>query len=382
MVFRIVAVFAILLVSSFWNGSQVMGKSPGRSSLYEAVPGGPGRYGGRGIGSDSAVLVASGDIEAFLSASRHGEADDGRWLAVDPMESRAFSVAMRSLIAGDLDRAARAAVTIGFQVIEYTDPERGIFHVLRDMPDTEGISRGGTYVRNPRARYPVVIEVPHPVHEENTSVEGIRLFLQSSASLLSLAGTHRRSDGEATHCDGGSENGYRRSDPSHMVEHLFHIAHVQADLALHEPLFIQLHGFGDDAYEQLKAECGHVTSGDDPGLLVNVSEAVYDPANLDASVPGERSFARVLANRMNHEGSIRACLFSEDTTIYGGTQNTQGRYTNGSRDPCRTQATVNSGRFVHLEQSYNVRMNHADLVVSMLVHVIEAYFTGERSYVR
>jgi hypothetical protein len=324
--------------------------------------------------SIAALLFASGDIEAYLKTADYGTENDGIWTMPSPFETSAFATALGNLIAGDLAQAAQDAGSIGFQLIEYTDPARGLFYILRDTPDGSKISRGGTYVWNPQASYRSVIEVPHPNSDSRTDEQGIELFLASRSSLLLLSGTHRRSDSVLSQCSYSSANDYRRSDPAHAEEHLFHVAHVVAENSLIEPLFIQLHGFGSSGYTELKKQCKHRTPKKDPELLVNVSDTFKDRSGDGSGAPPPGSFARTLTETINAEGTIKACLYNEDTESYGGTLNVQARYTNHSVDPCHAYAETNDGRFIHLEQSYNTRRYQRPLMTSLIIAALQAYF--------
>lgn len=327
----------------------------------------------RGIApAESALFYMSGDIEAYLKAIEYGAADDGLWTLPSSVVTSIFTQALALMFAGAYEQAALEAERIEFQLIEYTDPVRGVRYILQDTPNADNIIPGGTYVWNPRALYPMVVEVPHPRYDSNTNHEGIELFLASESALLVLSGTHRRSDALLTTCDGASSNDYRRSDPAHAEAHLFHAAHAQAEDSLHEPLFIQLHGFGAAAYDQLKRECKHRTKRNDPALLVNVSDGYKDSSGTGAPPAG--SFARILHDTINDDRTIKSCLYNEDTLSYGGTVNVQGRYTNGSLSPCTTNAARQGGRFIHLEQSYNTRRYERALLIALIQQSLQIYY--------
>lgn len=321
--------------------------------------------------ASSAIIPASGDIESYLKLIAFGSEDDEVWFLPSSNDMQAFASAVASLLTGDYEQSAQSAVSIGFQLIQFTDPDRGTFYILRDTPNADDISPGGTYVWKSQAQYPLVVEVPHPRHDTHTNKEGIELFLSADASMLLLAGTHRNSDLIESTCDGASSNDYRRSDPAHAGAHFFHVAHEQVENTLFEPLYIQFHGFGSSAYKSLSKQCDHNVSGNDPQLLVNVSDTYRDTSGSGAPPPG--SFARTLSETINAEGTIKACLYNEDTSIYGGTLNMQGRYTNGSVDPCDEYALANNGRFIHLEQSYNTRRYQRPLMVSLIITALETY---------
>ena len=324
------------------------------------------------VSASSALFSMSGDIEAYLKAIEYGVTDDMLWTLPSSSATSVFVQTIALMLAGEYEDAAREAQRIDFKLIEYTDPARGVHYILQDTPNADNITPGGTYVWNPRALYPVVVEVSHPRFDSNTSKEGIELYLASESAWLLLSGTHRRSDTTLTTCDGASSNDYRRSDPAHAEAHFFHAAHAQIDDSLHEPLFIQLHGFGAAAYDQLKRECKHRTKRRDPELLVNVSDGYKDTSGTGAPPAG--SFARILHDTINDDRTIKSCLYNEDTRSYGGTLNVQGRYTNGSLAPCTTHAADHNGRFIHLEQSYNTRRYERPLLISLIQQALSTYY--------
>lgn len=321
---------------------------------------------------DAALQSMQGDIEAFLTSIAYGEAEDGRW-RFPALEKRTLvKTALERLLAGQISQAAQSAQSAGFALIEYTDPARGLFYILRDPPITGNISRGGTYVWRPDAAFVAVVEVPHPADDARTHLQGIELFLDAGAELLLLAGTSRRSDGTLSPCDDAVDDDFRRSDAAHAVKHLFHVAHEVAEDELDEPLFIQLHGFGSAGYDALLAQCGAAAAGS-LRLLVNISDGFRDTSASGSGAPPAGSFARVLADTVNEEGTIRACLYNQDTSIYGGTSNAQGRYTNGSVDACTEHAPESRGRFLHLEQSYDVRTHRRALMNALITEALSRY---------
>lgn len=371
----------------------MIGQHPSRLILLSCLLAAPGAHASQGTDVHECVGVRgarpggaepgqpiriSGDIEEYLTDITYGEDDDGAWAQPSEHALETFQQAWHALITGDVDRAAAHASAIEFQLIEYTDPERGTFLVLRDTPTRRNLSAGGTYVWNPGAAWPVVIEVPHPSHDSATDRQGIELFLDARASVLLLSGTHRNSGHGDTACtsSGGSE--YRRSDAAHAVAHLFHAAHVQTEQSLPEPVYLQLHGFGSKAYKRLKRQCDHEPSNPDPALLINLSEGVRQRDERHGHVfatdePGHE-LIQVLADAVNQDGTIKACVYGDDTEIYGGTLNVQGRHINGSPDPCRQNARRNSGRFIHLEQSYNTRHDARARLNRLVIEALDSYF--------
>lgn len=323
----------------------------------------------------SALQILEGDLEAYLGSIKYGQADDGRWQLPSMGDLEALRSTFEGLLSGTINQAARAATTAGFLLVEFRDPRRGWFYLLRDAPTADNVSIGGTYVWNPTAPFPTVIEVPHPLEDEYTSKQGIELYLASHALLLSLSGTHPDSDRVRSVCDGAAAKDYRRSDPAHSGQHYFHVVHQVAERVLNQPLFIQLHGVGAAGYRGLKEECGCHSPPGALGLLVNVSDGLHATGN-GRGAPDEDSFSSRLVDAVNADGMIHACLYNRDTSSYGGTLNMQGRYTNGSTDPCTRHAPASSGRFIHLEQSNDLRKYRRARMNQLITETLASYFGG------
>lgn len=323
---------------------------------------------------EAALQTMQGDIEVFLTGIAYGEAEDGVWRFPSLDKRTLVKTALEQLLAGAISQAAQSAQSAGFTLIKYTDPQRGVYYVLRDPPVTGNISPGGTYVWRPSAAFAAVVEVPHPADDARTHLQGIELFLDAGAELLLLAGTSRRSDATHSPCDDAVDDDFRRSDAAHAVKHLFHVAHEVAENRLGEPLFIQLHGFGSEGYDNLLAQCGGSAAVGSLDLLVNISDGFRDTSASGAGAPPAGSFARLLNDAVNEEGTIRACLYNQDTSIYGGTSNVQGRYTNDSVDACTEHAPQSRGRFLHLEQSYDIRTHQRTLMNALITEAMSRYF--------
>ena len=141
-----------------------------------------------------------------------------------------------------------------------------------------------------------------------------------------------------------------------------------------DPLFLQLHGFGSEGYAELSVQCGYSPPATALKLLVNVSDGFRDTSSNGSGAPPAGSFARTLVETVNADQTIRACLYNEDTSTYGGTQTAQGRYTNGSANACNQDAPQSQGRFIHIEQSVDVRQHERSLMNDLITQALLGYF--------
>lgn len=338
-----------------------------------ASPSGDGQGSSQHLDDVGALQVLEGDLQSYLTSIKYGQERDGRWQLPSTDDLEALRSTLTDLLTGTINQAVQSASAAGFLLVEFRDPRHGWFYLLRDTPTADNVSLGGTYVWNPTARFPTVIEVPHPLQDAYTSKQGIELYLASHALLLSLSGTHPGSDLVQSTCDGAVAKDYRRSDPSHSVQHTFHVAHQVAEDVLNDPLFIQLHGVGSEGFRELQEECDYHPPPGKLGLLVNVSDGLRETGG-GSSAPPEDSFSSRLVDAVNADGAIRACLYNRDTSSYGGTWNTQGRYTNGSPDACTRYAPASSGRFIHVEQSNDLRKHRRAQMNELIVETLASYF--------
>jgi len=133
---------------------------------------------------------------------------------------------------------------------------------------------------------------------------------------------------------GGDGLPYRESDQAHVTESVYHVAHeLFADL-FEDDVVLSLHGMAEDGASVSDGSSDDVT---DDSLVAVLA------AGLAAEFPDED-----ITTCNDYPGAtveLRLC----------GSTNAQGRYVNGSASPCDTEAEVATGRFVHLEQSADLR---------------------------
>ena len=310
----------------------------------------------------------TGDLEAYLNNLDVGNADDNLWEPPTPANLLLAQETIQLLSSEKYTEAQAKAQELGGYIIAFDDTSSGsttryyIFHIAwQALEDNKYRTLGGTYVFNPSGKN-ISIQVPHPSFDSNTNVQGITTFFGLQARYLLVSGTHRNSSTQQSTC----QTDYRVSDAAHNANHYFQSVHQAIDDLSNETLFIQLHGFGSETREKLRLQCD---ASENP-LLLNMSTGVgdIDPIN-------KHSFMHLLHKKVNDAGSIRSCIYSPSqhasvndvySTSLGGTLNTNGRYTNGSTDVCSASAATSSERFLHLEQSYEVRRDQRDIMLNHL----------------
>jgi len=311
-----------------------------------------------------ALTVESGDLQEYLASIEYGDKDDATWQQPTAQNLVDFASAFDHLLAGEYVLADQFAANTGYEVVEFTDTALGApqtYYLLREInpvpsPEARG---GGTYVLNPQGSA-VALQAPHPVSDLYTGAQAIEMLFSVGPRLMMLAGTHRNSAASSSSCTGE----YRDSDIVHGAANFFYVAHQRISLESPATVFVQLHGFGSESLKKLKSQCGVKTQ-----RIINLSEGVNYPTDPEAD-----SFMHVLRRHIDADRKLDACVYGNDTSSLGGTTNTTGRFSNGSTDPCLNNAAVSSMRFVHVEQSYQVRSGYRDAMAMHLRNAIEEYF--------
>lgn len=197
----------------------------------------------------------------------------------------------------------------------------------------------GTYVRAVDHQRLIAIEVPHGRYETNTPSEGIDIFRRTGALLFEMNGAHRCANSAFTPCDGTSDvcgtGRYHVSDMGHTTQTAFQAMHEEYTKAHPGGYSFSMHGMS-------QTDCSDI-------FLSN------------GTATGSTQMLRDMKDSMNESGDIVVCVAGDGTCgcTLSGTTNVQGRYTNGSPQPCYLPASGNNGRFIHAEQLRRVRDNYA-----------------------
>jgi hypothetical protein len=193
----------------------------------------------------------------------------------------------------------------------------------------------------------IILEAPHPVKDRATGIQTAHLLIALGARAAIISGNNRCAARTLSSCSGktrvcgGGRRPYPTSDPAHNTESLFHQAHIM--LAKHWPnaKIVQFHG-----YRQRDSDTLFVLSdgtrerrGPDNGF----SGKVRDQIRLST---GGSAVAVSCQDPTDGRFSYRPLC---------ARTNVQGRHLNGSVDHCRSDATASTGRFLHIEQQYQVR---------------------------
>lgn len=311
-----------------------------------------------------ADLISSiGSLEQTLKDIDYGFAGDERWVEPTADQETNFRAMVSAFLADDYGMAADFGNSIAYDVVEFsdTDTQPITIHYLlvgQQKLNQTAFLGWGIYAKNPNGR-DLLIEAPHPRTDLHTESQAIELYLEASAGLLSIAGTRRDSSTELSSCSGN----FPKSDAAHHTLHPFQYFHEEVNDASDATVFLQLHGFGSSSLKSLKKQC---RSKND--RLVNLSEGI----NYRPSKKGQ-SFMLTLEAQINSDKLADACIYGRDTKKLGGTTNTNGRYTNNSANVCSSSADESSHRWVHMEQSYELRSEHRAELNQSIIRALDAW---------
>ena len=241
------------------------------------------------------------------------------------------------LVSGDMAGAMSHATDAGYQLCRGEHHEHSI---VRWTPVSAGTGQAVLALRTRGARG-LIIAAPHPLADIGTLEQSVTMFQDVHARALIVSGTHRCANLSSSGCDGntrvcgGSLAPYRESDMAHAVDSHFHLAHNALADAFIDDWVANIHGMSAD---------GAIISNGTQLTTVATSPVARVTVALAAQFPD-----LPIATCNEFPGSptnIRLC----------GTNNVQGRYVNGvTSGECTEAAQVASERFLHIEQSSEVR---------------------------
>jgi len=256
-------------------------------------------------------------------------ADSNAWIRLNASSRNALTDSVVAAVAGDAESATASAVDAGYTLCEDSD-------LLGWLPS--GAGQAVAVLRVDGAA--IQLESPHPVFDSDTLDEALAIFERLEGRVLLTSGTHRCASDEASECSGsssvctGASEDYRQSDQAHVVDTAFHALHVALSAAFPADRVVSVHGMSADG--------------------ASLSNGTTDAVAADSPVA---TLAAALSSEFaGHE--ITTCNDYAGANVderLCGTTNVQGRHLNDVVDACGTSATTASGRFIHLEQSRELR---------------------------
>lgn len=285
---------------------------------------------------------------AGAKAAMKDEAQNG-YRSPKRAEIEAWRQAVADLASGRpqvAERGLRAELPV-YRVAAVHTPE-GRTYLALEPRDPANHPGWGRLLARPWAGRPLILEVPHPRLDLSTPAEGAKLLKQTDARFLLLAGAHRCANSSPSGCDGettvceGAMTPYPVSDMAHNTGTPFDIAHRTLQEAHPERIAVSLHGNGRTS------TCGDLF--------------------LSAGVAGKSTaLVRAIANAVPASTGLEVATEGPGATCpLAGTTNVQGRWSNGAAKPCTGEAGQPSGRFLHVEQSLELREDHASVLAEAL----------------
>ena len=278
---------------------------------------------------------ALGDVMLQVRAQmRDGAGRSSNALAVPSAADRdAFAARVVDVLGGN-DQAA-CVLPPPYKLIRLVDPQAGPLRVVVEQPAASLFY--GTYAAKLAAPRALAVEAPHPIADTDTELQATAVFVQTGARFLSVAGSHRCADREASACSGTTAvcndddtapaAPFRISDAAHTEQlPFFRIHALQSD---RDPklLFLQLHG-------NASAAC--------PDALVSDSSGAWSDSGAAARLGAALAARGASVGKCGMGFPVVGCDLC-------GTDNVEARETNGANDAC-TENGTSSGRFVHVEQ--------------------------------
>lgn len=301
-----------------------------------------------GLPACSSGILSSMNID---SIDPPGGGSEG-YAAPTPTTLSAFRESVEALLAARSDDALAAAGDAGYELCRGEGGEVDLAHW---RPTGEPAGQAHVIFRATGAR-PLILGNPHSWLEYGTLDECVSMFDQIDARALIVTGTHRCANDAYTPCDGttsvcsASTDRYRESDMAHAVDSTFQVAHEVLADHFTQDWVISVHGFYLGGISLSNGTSNPSAAGQPVALL---------GAALTDAYPGEEVTS---CNEFpGAQVDVRFC----------GTTNVQGRYVNGSPQPCTQAASNAAERFMHLEQTFGIWLN-PDPVVDALDSVVPA----------
>lgn len=303
------------------------------------------------------VQEIEGDLEAFLMATDIPGAttdpnDDQVYQTPDEAELDTFRQAIRSILHNDLESAAEFAAEFNYDLFEYYDTRSGdTFAVLREIVSLR--KGGGTYVIDLTPERTLVMQCPHPLYD-GARAAATGIFLETDAVAFMLAGTHRHNNITVeSPCLRNRDPFISISDVAYNINSFFQAAHEELHNHFDRTVSVNFHGMANTSSPAalvISNGTWHQFSGN------SLSRRFASRFNEITAAAGDPRFAVSHQEPRNN---------GEETPPFTGSTNVQGRFTNGSLNPCSEFAptALFPERFFHMESDRDIRNSPEDWAI-------------------
>ena len=285
-----------------------------------------------------AQITESGDLVTKIGAIIDNMPGDNSDDYIPPTNTEItnWETGLLQLLQKNFVASEQTANQLNYDLIKFIDNGNNQIYYILESREIAG-NHWGTYVFNPAAcQSNLIIQSPHSRNDSNTGDQGIYILKEIGAIFYMVAGTHRCNNTTFSTCSGTTttchindeSEKYRQSDMAHIDNTIFQkTTEILLD-KISDPYFIQLHGFAKKAADPFLILSNGTTLSPPKDYLTKLGHALV---SIDPSLTFEVAHINT---------SIRL----------KGTTNTQGRFINGSSNPCSVSSPTNSGRFLHIEQ--------------------------------
>lgn len=282
----------------------------------------------------AALPVCQGSVLGVFSLSSINppQANSGGYVPASAARRIALESSLTSMLAGDGTSALTYATSAEYLLCKGTGAEADL--VLWRPPSGSGQAPVALRVGAARG---VIIEAPHILFDSGTLEQAVFLFERLKARVLIASGTHRCAHAQSAGCSGTTAacggGPFRLSDMAHTEESAFHSAHTVLADHFAQDWVLALHGMA--------------ASG------VSVSDGTELPTTAQSPA------AKVATAMATKFAGVTTCnSYPGGVPVHAhmcGTTDVQARHLNKSALACTKAAQSSSQRFIHLEQSKQVR---------------------------
>lgn len=248
-----------------------------------------------------------------------------------------WQTVVKWMMNGDCERNLPGSLAPVMTIKTFTDGDNGrSYCVLYETADADNNGRvdngWGTFITYNASPKALIIQAPHPVYDRTTEDEAIAVFKETGARAFLLMGAFRNAS-EVPAC----QSGYYISDPAHDVRDVFNptVVEIKSYYGSTPYWTIQFHGMGADSCSS------HVHMSNGFTDLPPLGTVIWQLRDAMAAVHPDWSID----------------LAGEGSCTLNGANSPTGRIINGVsiREACSTNATTNTGTFIHIEQDPGYR---------------------------
>lgn len=258
-----------------------------------------------------------------------------------------YAAVVTQMMNGQCDFDLPASLSANYQIRTFTDALTSkSYCLLMEVLDVDldGIvDKGwGTFMVNNGASRPTLNHsAPHPIFDQMTENQAINIFQDTDSRSYLMCGAHRHANGLT---GGTCESNYGEADCAHQIDGMFHAA-VEAMNAY----------YGETAWTHLQWH----GKADTTCQMVDI----YGSQGFNAAQPPDSNVVSLKdLMAINQPDYTFELTGTGSECNLNATDNVQGRYLNGATNICRSNAGgVPTNRFVHLEQSNNIRRGGAEV---------------------